>query len=79
VNKNQSAKILSALQTGRSITALEALHEFGCLRLAARIKDLRRSGHPIRSKMVHTNEGKRIAVYELDTPTDDKGQRLWAL
>jgi hypothetical protein len=38
-----------------SITHLEAESEYGIARLAARIADLRREGHPITSEMV---EGK---------------------
>lgn len=43
----QSARILAHLQTGKAITAIEALRNFGCFRLAARIYDLRKEGHSI--------------------------------
>lgn len=44
-----------------SITPREALDAFGCLRLGARIADLRRRGFAI---MTTTNEGrKRYAIY----------------
>jgi hypothetical protein len=41
-----------------------ALKHFGCLRLAARIADLREKGHNITTEMV-TIRGKRVAVYRL--------------
>jgi hypothetical protein len=56
--KSQSAKILRFLRNGGSLTALDALRLFGCLRLAARIKDLRSVGHPIISAMLQ-NMGRQ--------------------
>ncbi len=41
------ALIREHLQNGGSITALEALRDFGCYRLASRISDLRREGMTI--------------------------------
>ena len=34
-----------------SITAMDAIREFGCLRLAARISDLRWDGHNIETEL----------------------------
>jgi len=50
----------------RPITPLEALENYGCLRLAARIDELRRDGHPIRTEMVEGRDGKRWAMYRLE-------------
>lgn len=62
----QAARILAWLESGRSITPLEALDRFGCFRLGARILELRRQGHAIASRMVvATAEGKRVAQYWL--------------
>ena len=47
------------------ITALEALNECGSLRLAARISDLRASGHIIDTKLETQPNGKRVARYFL--------------
>ena len=44
---SQCADILRALKQGRTLTAMEALSEFGCFRLAARIHDLRGDGYAI--------------------------------
>ena len=75
----QSAQILSALKGGRSLTALDALKEFGVFRLAARINVLRQLGHSISSTMIYGDDGKRFACYALDSELDDKGQRSWEL
>lgn len=60
--KSQSAKILHVLQSGKPVTPLIALRRFGCLRLAARINDLKAEGHKIQSRMMERN-GKRFAAY----------------
>lgn len=46
----QNQKILRYMKQYGSITPLEALQEFGCMRLAARISDLRRMGIGIKSR-----------------------------
>lgn len=50
------------------ITAIDALREVGCFRLAARISDLRAEGHDIGSEMVTLPNGKRVARYQLRVP-----------
>ena len=60
----QNTWILNALGT-RPLTALEALEECGCFRLAARIKDLREQGHDIKTKAVQLQNGKIVAQYTL--------------
>lgn len=40
-------KILHYLQDTGSITPLDAMREFGCMRLGARIYDLKKRGYPI--------------------------------
>lgn len=61
---SQSDMILAHLQSGCSITPMDALREFGCFRLAARIKDLRDAGHDV--QMVLEGEGdKKWARYSL--------------
>lgn len=62
----QSALILAHLQSGKTLTPLGALREFSCLRLGARIWDLRKEGHPITKRMVeHPRTRKRYAEYRL--------------
>lgn len=61
----QSHEILRALQSGERITPLDALSRFGCLRLGARIYDLKRQGFSIKSRMIKTSNGKRVSEYSL--------------
>ena len=49
----------------KSITAIQALNLYGCLRLAARINELRSDGIDVETEMVNRN-GKRFARYYLD-------------
>lgn len=51
----QCDMIIRYLQDHGSITQLDALREFGCMRLAARISDIRKRGHGIRKEF---EEGK---------------------
>lgn len=60
----QTDLIRAHLEAGGEITPLEALDRFGCLRLAARIRDLRRDGLEIESMTGEAN-GKRFARYRL--------------
>ena len=62
--ESQNKQILSHLRS-QTITAFEALQLYGCLRLAARIKDLREAGNEINTVMVEVGKGKRIAEYTL--------------
>lgn len=71
VNENeQSAKsqcdmIAAWLERGYSITSLEALQQFGCMRLASRIHDLRERGMNINACKITTSTGKRVCEYVL--------------
>lgn len=62
---SQGEQILMHLRAGKHLTAFEALQRFGCLRLAARIDDLKKEGHAIESQMVELPNGKRVASYRL--------------
>jgi len=63
-NKSQTEQIRKHLEDGKKITALEALSEFGCFRLAARIKELKKEGLAIYSRMIEQN-GKHYSQYSL--------------
>lgn len=65
MTETQTAQILAHLKTGRSITPIEALDQYGCFRLGARIYDLKQKGHPIYREMVEVAPGKRVASYTL--------------
>ena len=49
---------------GEKLTPLQALRKYGCMRLAARIKDLRDAGHDINTTLIRT-QGARVARYSL--------------
>ena len=53
------------LESGRTLTALEALDKYGINRLAARVNELRNAGVDVKSRMVETPSGKRVAEYWL--------------
>lgn len=59
----QSEMILRHLQEDGSITPFDALREYGCMRLGARIYDLRRKGYCIKaSTETRVNRfGKRVS------------------
>jgi len=61
----QAGRILAHLRAGNKLTALEALERFQCLRLAARIHELRDAGWQIEERTVETRSGKRVAEYYL--------------
>lgn len=63
---SQKQQILNYLKQGNSLTQLEALNKFRCLRLAAVVNILRDNGYNIVT-MMETNEqtGSRYARYVL--------------
>ena len=67
--ETHTAKVLSHLKSGKSITPLEAFSKYGCFRLGARIWDLKKKGHPIQKTMVEvpTRDGTtRVAQYWME-------------
>lgn len=69
---SQYVSIRGDLMAGLSITPLEALNRYGCMRLAAVIHRLREDGHRITTEMVTTPEGKRFARYRMDKPVAEQ-------
>ena len=65
----QCDRILRHLRDFGSITAQEAIQEYGCMRFAARISDLRESGVAIVSETVagknRYGETTHYAIYRL--------------
>ena len=61
---SQLKKIKIHLEQGNAITSLDALHAWGCFRLAARIKDLRDLGMEIITNKITLDNGKQIAEYK---------------
>lgn len=62
--------VLRHLKTEGKISQLQALREFGCMRLAAVVHRLRQSGHKIVTTYRNQN-GKQYAVYRLEKPEDE--------
>jgi len=61
---SQAQSILNYLQQGNSLTALEALELFKCMRLGARIWDLKQQGYVIGEELIHDERNnKRYSRY----------------
>lgn len=65
--ESQEKQILAYLKLGYTLTPLQALRKFGCMRLGGRIYDLRSKGHEIDRKMIDV-DGKHVAQYWLKKP-----------
>lgn len=63
----QTEWVFQQLQSG-PISQVDALRGCGCFRLAARINDLRRNGHPIVTERRRLQNGKVVAIYHLRSP-----------
>ena len=68
----QTDAIREFLLAGKSLTPIDALEQFGCFRLAARIDELRKAGLDIETIKERRN-GKSYARYQLR----DKQGRLF--
>lgn len=64
--KTQCERLLEHLKLGLPLTAHKALYGYSCLRLAARIHDLKQMGHQIERRMVEvqTRDGRKARVAE---------------
>lgn len=62
---SQEKQILAWLQSGKSITPLEALSEFNCMRLQARIHEIEERGYKIIRDWFITPSGKKVRQYKL--------------
>lgn len=70
MKETQCSKILDYMEHEGSITPLDALREFGCMRLASRITDLKKEGYVISKEMEtaknRDGEPVRYARYRLE-------------
>lgn len=66
----QNEKVLAHLQKYGTITPLEALSEYGIMRLASRVSDLKHDGYRISKKMLSSRnragEPVHYAEYRLE-------------
>ena len=51
----QCDRILQYIEENGSITQLDALREFGCMRLASRMCDIKKMGYPVTKRMEKAN------------------------
>lgn len=63
----QCAQIKAWLLSGKTLTSLEALKHFGCMRLASRICDLRKRGLDIHKERIQVPSGKYVTRYSIKT------------
>ncbi|MFQ0999757.1 helix-turn-helix domain-containing protein [Gilliamella sp. BG6] len=63
--QSQCKNILRHLQSGKTINPLQALNEYCCFRLGARIYDLKKRGHSINSRMIRAKNGKKYDEYSM--------------
>lgn len=62
---SQNFWLLEQLKKKRRITSLDALREAQCMRLSARVYNLRCMGYDIHTERVHLDSGKVIGRYFL--------------
>ena len=60
---SHNSQLAKDLLRGKRITQLDALAEYGCMRLPSRIHELRSAGYAIETEEFVTHTGKRIARY----------------
>lgn len=62
MRNSQNQKILKYMKEHGQITPMDALKQFGCMRLAARVKELRNKGYNIESTTItNVREGKNVS------------------
>ena len=65
--ESQNRQVLKWLQAGRTLTASTAANYFGIYRLSARIYDLKRQGHAIKSELQFDGSA-HWSVYSIEKP-----------
>ena len=64
MSNSQTKQIRKHLEDGKTITAIEALNDYNCFRLSARIHDLRQQGMNIQTENVRRGwDDKLVAEY----------------
>jgi hypothetical protein len=58
VRESQVKLILAWMKSGKSITQMQALNLFGCMRLGARIFDISALGYEVKREFEHKNKKK---------------------
>lgn len=63
---SQRNEILMHIKEHGSINPLMALERYGCMRLAARVSELRQGGHKIETRMKKSHNNKVYAEYYME-------------
>lgn len=66
--ESQNLRIRKYLESGKKLTPLDALYQFGCWALSSRISDLRKQGVKIKSELIDITSGgktKRVSRYSI--------------
>ena len=61
----QCIALLAALRRGERLTMLDALERYQVAACSQRMGELKKLGHPVKSRMVTTATGKRVSEYWL--------------
>ena len=64
-NPTQAQVILDHLLSGKPLTALDALEQYGCFRLAARVFELKKMGYSVAERKIQFSNGKTASQYYL--------------
>ena len=59
----QTDSIKEYLDSGNTLTSLEALKLFSCFRLASRMHDLKKSGYVFSKEMISIDGSRKVAQY----------------
>lgn len=62
---SQREQIKAHLLSGKTITPLQALHQYNCMSLAQRINNLKAEGLVINTTLKVVGNNKRVAEYKL--------------
>lgn len=65
MKKSQNQIVLNWLRSGQTLTAAQASNYFGIYRLSARIYDLKRQGHKIKSELKF-HKSEHWCIYSLE-------------
>ena len=74
---NQTERILRHLQTFGAITSLEAIQDYGILRLASRISELKKRGCPFSGRWFRARTGTARSPASPGTASVPTGRRSY--
>lgn len=77
----QNDQVLVHLLVHEKITSLEAIEEYGILRLGARIWELKKSGWPIKTllRCGYSRNGEKMVYAEYRMENVEKARSAWRL